>query len=123
MSWKIALALCALVTALGSAVHGCALDECDQADNHVSDCALIPPTNTVPSGLSQAQTCLPGEVRYCQSQCINQASCTDLNASECFNQVSCNQVPQIGDGGADAGPQLSALEQCFITCAEADGGT
>ncbi len=111
LNWKIALALCALGAALGPAAAGCAADACDQADNHVSDCALIPQTSAAPSGMSMTNNC--SGVRFCQSQCINQASCADLNASECFNQISCNQIP---------GQPLSAFEQCMVACSAPDGG-
>jgi hypothetical protein len=111
MNWKIALVLCALGTALGSTTQGCANDDCDQADLHVSNCALIPQVQGAPSGMSMAQNCTG--IRVCQSRCINQASCADLNASECFNQISCNQIP---------GQPLSPLERCLIACAAPDGG-
>jgi hypothetical protein len=80
MNWKFALALCLFVTAALAAHVGCAGDTCDNADDQVQNCAVAMSSSaSSSSGNSVTQTC--AGVRYCQSLCINAATCAEINGN------------------------------------------
>ena len=91
MNWKVAFALFAPLTGMGALAGGCANDVCTQADNQLAACA--PAEITLPSANSNnnaAQECTAR--RACQSDCINKASCTELNEALCVNQSACRPL-------------------------------
>jgi hypothetical protein len=114
MNWKIALALSALVTAIGFHAWGCTNNECTLADAQIETCAQQVQLTAPSSNTTDNQVCTPGTARYCQSVCINEATCTQINASLCLNQVACPETPQ-----GDAGPFVD----CMRNCLKPDGGS
>jgi hypothetical protein len=89
MNWKIALALFAPVAVMGGLAGGCGTDVCTRADDQIAACAS--PTVTLPSmGNNTTNECTPK--RACQSECINSASCVDLNEAQCIGQVACRPL-------------------------------
>jgi hypothetical protein len=116
MNWKIALALSALVTAVGSFTGGCIDNECTRADAQIETCAEQVQLTAPSYNMTDNQACTPDTARYCQSLCINRATCSEINASLCLGQVACPETP---DGGALSG-FTSCMRQCTV---EADGGS
>jgi hypothetical protein len=122
MNWKIALALSGPVIAIGSlTTWGCTDTECTRADDQIQTCAqqelLNAPSNTMPDN----QVCDPGTARFCQSVCINGASCSTINATFCYGQIACPETPDAGaldDGGPTS---VSTFVTCLMNCL--DGGT
>jgi hypothetical protein len=130
MNWKIALALSVLVIAIGSlTTWGCTDTECTRADDQVQTCAQQELLNAPSNNMTDNQACYPGTARYCQSVCINEASCSTINASFCYGQISCAETPDGGfldDAGAsgDGGPtSVSTFVTCLMNCTRLDGGS
>jgi hypothetical protein len=128
MNWKIALALSALVIAIGSlTTWGCTDNECTRADDQVQTCAQQELLNAPSNNMTDNQACFPGTARYCQSVCINEASCSTINASFCYGQIACTETSDAGafdDGGtADGGTSVSRFVQCLMSCTQLDGGS
>lgn len=87
MSWKIAFALSAAVAGLGALTEGCATDACTRADEQIAACA--PPDVTVPTP-SDTLACSPK--RVCQADCIQKATCAEINEAQCLNQIACRPL-------------------------------
>ena len=82
MNWTFALALSGLVTTVVLAHAGCAEDTCDRADDQVQNCAVSLTTgasSSSSSGNAVIQNC--AGVRLCQSNCINKATCAEINGN------------------------------------------
>lgn len=79
MNWKIALALTALVTTV-AALGACGHDECSSADAELVSCAMPTMTSSSSSGMAMAQACVG--VHQCQSRCINQFTCAQINGNQ-----------------------------------------
>ncbi len=109
MTWKIAFALSAAVAVTG-AVAGCATDVCTRADDQIAACT--PSTVTLPilDTNNTGNECTPR--RACQSACINNANCLEINEAQCINQSACRPL---------SGPP-SAFIQCLMMCDGIDGG-
>jgi hypothetical protein len=89
MSWKIAFALFAVPAGLSALSGGCGTDVCTRADDQVAACA--PPTETLPTVSMNANTaCTPR--RACQAECINSASCAQINDALCIGQTGCRPL-------------------------------
>jgi hypothetical protein len=117
MNWKIALALSAPVTAIGALAGGCVNNECTRADDQIETCSQQVQLNAPSNNMTDNQVCTPGTARYCQSVCINTATCSEINASLCLGQVACPET------SADAGG-ISNFTNCMIQCTQAaDGGS
>lgn len=119
--WKVgaAIALAVALPSLTAGLVGCSQDACDQANNLISDCAA--PDVNVPS-LSQASMSLAcTETLLCQSQCINQASCLEIEELQCFNAVSCAPI----SCQSVASPLARCIQACSgdagVTCTDAGG--
>jgi hypothetical protein len=74
--------LCVLVALVGAqALPGCGEDDCDRAQDHLNECA--PDTSTASSSSSSSSssgsmlTC--AGALECQSQCINNFTCPEIN--------------------------------------------
>jgi hypothetical protein len=80
MNWKIAL-LVSTVAAIGGtfAFLGCGGDDCTQADDHLAECVANATTSSSSSG-SMMEVC--DLTRDCQSQCINNHTCTQITGND-----------------------------------------
>ncbi len=79
MNWKIALLVSTLATVGAAfAAAGCGGDDCTRADDHFAECAANTGTSSS-SGMSMVQEC--SGARLCQSQCINQHTCSDITGN------------------------------------------
>jgi hypothetical protein len=111
MTWKIAFALSIAATATGAAASGCSTDVCTRADDQLAACA--DPNVTLPSlnsNNNNGAECTPR--RACQSECINNANCTEINAALCIQQVACRPL----DAGTASSPTSSAFIRCMSAC-------
>jgi hypothetical protein len=84
MNWKIALSALVIVAAVPAvslvslaSLAGCGSDECTQASDFLAACAPPNATTSSSSG-GAAMTPACSGVTLCQSQCINQATCTEI---------------------------------------------
>jgi hypothetical protein len=98
MNWKIAFALSAVVAALGPLAGGCSTDACTQADDQIAACS----TQSV-SAPSESLACTAK--RICQADCINKATCAEINEALCIGQSACR--PLSGN---------SAFATCMNSC-------
>jgi len=81
MNWKIALVLSALATVGAAfAAVGCGGDDCTRADDHIAECAVNTGSGSSSSGMGMAQEC--AGARVCQSQCINQHTCSQITGND-----------------------------------------
>jgi hypothetical protein len=92
MNWKIALALSAVV-AYGTAVAACGTDDCTAASDHLANCMSTLSSSSTSSSSSGGVSLDCSGVYLCQSQCVNNASCSDINGNlptftKCFNDCS-----------------------------------
>ena len=82
MNWKIALVASALALAAGSFVAtGCGGDDCTRADDHMAECAASTTSNGSSSSSGGATLACSGALQ-CQSQCINQHTCTQITGND-----------------------------------------
>jgi hypothetical protein len=119
MSWKIAFALSIAATATGVVAGGCSTDVCTRADDQLAACA--DPTVTLPSlntNNNNGNECTAH--RACQSDCINNATCTEINDALCIQQISCRPLSQ--DAGTPSSAMPSAFIKCMKACGAADDG-
>jgi hypothetical protein len=79
MTWKIALALSALV-ALSGCGGGAGGDDCTHADAYLAECTPTSPGTTSSSSSGSMDAC--AGARLCRSQCISQYTCTQINAHD-----------------------------------------
>jgi hypothetical protein len=82
MNWKIALALSAVV-AVGTAFAACGSDDCTSAQDHLTTCManLSSSSSTSSSSSSGGVTMDCSGAYLCQSECINNASCDEINGN------------------------------------------
>ena len=73
------LAALSTIACLNAAV-GCRGDECTRGDDHFAECTTTDETSSTASGMPMAQACTG--VRLCQSQCINNHTCTQIQAND-----------------------------------------
>ena len=81
MNWKIALALSALV-ASGTALAACGTDDCTRAQDHLTQCMANVSSSSAASSSSSGGVTMDCSGSYlCQSECINNATCDDINGN------------------------------------------
>jgi hypothetical protein len=81
MNWKIALVVSTLAAVGASfATAGCGGDDCTRADDHFAECAANTGSGSSSSGAGMAQEC--SGARLCQSQCINQHTCSQITGND-----------------------------------------
>jgi hypothetical protein len=78
MNWKFALALSALVIATASA-GACGGDDCTRAQDQLAACAVPGMSSASSSGMAMTGAC--AGALLCQSMCINNSSCQDINGN------------------------------------------
>jgi hypothetical protein len=77
MNWKIALALCALVTSVAALAACGGGDDCSRAQDHLTECmSSLSGSSSSSSGMAPACS-----FTLCQSQCINNATCSEINSN------------------------------------------
>jgi len=80
MNWKIALALSAVVAA-GTAFAACESDDCTSAIDHLTTCQANLSSSSSSSSSSGGVTMDCSGTYLCQSECINNASCDEINGN------------------------------------------
>jgi hypothetical protein len=93
MSWKIAFVLSAPVAVLlgGALPLGCSSDACDRADQVIQDCST---QNGMSENVTTPNTALAcTSKRVCQASCIENATCTEIQAAFCIGQTLCPTEP------------------------------
>ncbi|MFT3772886.1 MAG: hypothetical protein QM820_46465 [Minicystis sp.] len=79
MNFRLSLVVTAL-SALGAVfAAGCGGDDCTRADDHYAEC-VASDTSSSSSGMAAAQVC--SGARLCQSQCINNHTCTQITGND-----------------------------------------
>ncbi|APR76114.1 Hypothetical protein A7982_01461 [Minicystis rosea] len=81
MNFRRTLAVAAL-GALGCiyATVGCGGDDCTRANDHYAECIASAEASSSSSGMPMTQACTG--VLACQSQCINQHTCTQIQGND-----------------------------------------
>lgn len=82
MNWKIALVATTLATIGALAVAGCGGDDCTRADDHLAECAAATASNNNTGSTTEAPVEPCSGARICQSQCINQHTCTQITGND-----------------------------------------
>jgi hypothetical protein len=79
MTWKIALALSAVLASV-AALAACAGDDCTRSQDHLSECqSSLSSSSSSSSGNPMTPAC--SGVYLCQAQCINNATCDEINGN------------------------------------------
>ncbi len=79
MNWKIALALSALATSI-AALAACGSDDCTRSADHLSECmSNLSSSANSSSGMAMTPACTGSYL--CQAQCINNATCDEINGN------------------------------------------
>jgi hypothetical protein len=79
MTFRIALLAWAFFASV--TIHaGCGGDECTRAEDHRAECTPMPITSSASGGDAMMLSCTG--VLLCQSQCVNQFSCQQIQGND-----------------------------------------